>query len=188
MLVPSNYNGVAEVYPEGLALDAPDAMPTADSSGIVTIPLLSVQQDGLEGDFSLTVVFDAFTVGDGYGSFNVELADGAGSLYAQLSQGELDATYAPPNGAPSSQNAPVNATSGTVLIQRTGATAAVTLTAAGSSVSITGAIGTGEVALHLDAFAPRSGGDLTVLVKSVTLSGGAGTFQSDAFSCDSVHP
>jgi hypothetical protein len=82
----------------------------------------------------------------------------------------------------------VNATSGTVLITRTGASATVTLTAAGSTVSITGAIGAGEVALHLDAFAPRSGGDMTVLVKSVSLTGGTGPFLADAFSCDSVHP
>jgi hypothetical protein len=188
VLLPSSYNGVAEVYPEGLALDAPEATPLPNSSGELQVPLLSVQQYGLEGDFTLTVTFDSFTVGDTNGGFDVELANGTGDLYTQITRQAFQATYAPPSGAVTTQNANITASTGTVVVTRQGESGTIMLTAAGQSVGAAGPIGAGEVALYLEAFAPQSGGDLSVLVKSVTLSGGSGPFQADSFSCDSVSP
>jgi hypothetical protein len=144
---------------------------------------LAVSQAGLNGDFTLEVDFRGYSSA---AAFEVNVSGSAGSLSGSIFPTDVIALYLAMGGGATTKSAHVQATAGTITVTRSGSTAIVTVSAGGMSATESGEIGSNAVGVNFTVDGAVAGASPnTVDVTAVKATGNTGSFQSDAFTCDS---
>jgi hypothetical protein len=150
---------------------------------------LYMSQDGLAGDFDLTIDYEALSLPQGSGvDFDLRQSSPAGKsfLSATLSPGNLEVRDGVENRQVDQRNIASTATAGVVEFSRTGDMVTATMLADGKSVELTFPLGTGTLLLSFSVFASNTMAASQVHIDDIAVTGSTGTFKGDTFDCNTL--